>query len=71
MVLNELLRDRERLAKRSRSIAFVRDFRNEVKPDQLARFAYVSPDQLNLILNAIDAHPDWDDEQIAESVDFE
>ena len=71
MVLNELLRDRERLAKRSRSVAFVRDFRDEVQQDQLARFAYISPEQLNLILNAIDTHPDWDDEQIAESVDFE
>lgn len=26
---------------------------------------------LKTVLDAIDAHPDWDDEQVAENVDFE
>ena len=71
MVLNEMIRSRERLAEHRRSIAQVRAFRNELQMDQLARFTFISPEALKSILDAIDAHPDWDDEQIAENVDFE
>ena len=71
MVLNELLRDRERLGERRRSIAQVRKFRSRLAEDELAEFCFVSPEQLEAIMDTIDAHPDWDDEQIAESVDLD
>ena len=71
MVLNEMLRERERFGKRTRSIAQVRAFRKEFQPEQLARFVFITPDELDSILNTMDAHPDWDDEKIAETVDFE
>ena len=71
MVLNEMIRSRERLAEHRRSIAQVRAFRNELQMDQLARFTFISPEALKSILDTIDAHPDWDDEQVAENVDFE
>ena len=71
MVLNELFRQHERLGRCERSVAQVRAFRNEFQPEQLARIAFVSPELLTAILNAIDAHPDWDDEQVAENVDFD
>ncbi len=71
MVLNEMIKNGERLAEHRRSIAQVRAFRNELQMDQLARFTFISPETLKSILEAIDAHPDWDDEQVAENVDFE
>ena len=71
MVLNEMLRDSKRLGEYKGRVAQVRAFRNEFQPEQLARFVFVSPELLSSILNTIDAHPDWDDEQIAENVDFD
>lgn len=71
MVMNELIRSRERLAEHRRSVASVRQFRNEFKPEQLAKISFVSMEMLKVIQDAIDAHPDWDDEQIAENVEFE
>lgn len=70
MVLNEMIKSRERLAEHRRSIAQVRAFRNELQMDQLARFAFISQEALKSILDAIDTHPEWDDEQVAENVDF-
>ena len=71
MVLIERDRANQRLAERRRSVAQVRAFRNEIQPDQLARFVFISPELLKTILDTIDAHPDWDDETVAENVDFE
>ena len=51
-------------------VAQVRKFRNRYNPDELAEICFVSPEVLIVILDTIDAHPDWDDEQIAENVDF-
>ena len=71
MVLNEMLRANRRLGEHKRSVAQVRAFRDEFQAEQLARIAFVTPELLKAILDAIDAHPDWDDERIAESVDFD
>ena len=71
MVLNEMMRERERFGERRRSVAQVRKFRNRFASEELAEICFVSPEILNAILDAIDTHPDWDDETIAENVDFE
>ena len=71
MVLNELLRENVRLGERRRSVAQVRKFRDRFDTDELAEICFVSPELLRTILDTIDAHPDWDDEQVAEYVDFE
>ena len=71
MVLVERDRANRRLGEYKRSVSQVRAFRDEFQPEQLARIAFVSPELLKSILDAIDAHPDWDDERIAESVDFD
>ena len=70
MVFNELLRERERLGQYADRVAHVRAFRSEFQPEQLARISFVTPELLTSILNAIDAHPDWDDVKVAENVDF-
>ena len=74
MRLNELMMENRRLGQRlgenKRSVTQIRDFRNKFQPETLATIAYVTPELLQVILNTIDAHPDWDDETVAEHVDF-
>ncbi len=71
MVMNELLRENRRLGQRERSVAQIRKFRNRFDPNELAEICFISPEILLKIQNAIDAHPDWDDETVAENVEFE
>ena len=71
MVLNELIGENRRLAQYQLRVAQVRKSRNRFTPEELAEIYLVSPKLLTSMLNAIDAHPDWDDEQIAENVEFE
>ena len=71
MVLAERDREKVRLGRCAERIAQVRAFRHEFQPEQLAKFVFVTPELLKAILDAIDAHPDWDDEQVAENVDFD
>ena len=71
MVLNELIRDNKRLGGYTRSVAQARKLRKRYAQDELAEICLVSPELLKTILDTIDTHPDWDDEQIAENVDFE
>ena len=70
MVLAERDRANRRLGERRRSVAQVRKFRNRFGADELAELYILSPTAVTMILDAIDAHPDWDDETIAENVDF-
>ena len=71
MVLNEMLLDNRRLGEYKGRVAMVRTFRDEFQPEQLTKIAYNNPELLASILDTIDAHPDWDDEQVAENVYFE
>ena len=71
MVLNEMIRSRERLAEHRRSVALIRKFRGRFDADELAEICFISPEALKMVMDAIDTHPDWDDEQVAENVDFE
>ena len=71
MVLNEMLKENQRLGENRRSVAQVRAFRHEFSPEQLSKITFFPPYVLKSVLDAIDTHPDWDDEKIAETVDFE
>ena len=71
MVLNEMLLDNRRLGEYKGRVAMVRAFRDEFQPEQLTKIAYNNPELLASILDTIDAHPDWDDEQVAENVYFD
>ena len=71
MVLVERDRANRRLGERRRSVAQARKFRGRFSADELAEICFVSPQLLKAILDAIDAHPDWDDETVAENVDFD
>ena len=71
MLLSEKLMESRRLGERRRSVAQARKFRGRFSADELAEICFVSPQLLKAILDAIDAHPDWDDETVAENVDFD
>ena len=71
MVLNEMLIESRRIGEHRRSVEQVRKFRNRFDAKELAEIYIIEPKAVKAILDAIDAHPDWDDEQIAENVDFE
>ena len=71
MVLVERDRDNRRLGECKRSVAQVRRARGRFSVDALADVYYLHMDTVKSILEAIDAHPDWDDETVAENVDFE
>ena len=71
MLLNEKLMEHRRLGEYKRSVTQARKFRKRFSADELAEICLVSPELLKAILDAIDAHPDWDDETVAENVDFE
>ena len=71
MVLAERDRNSRRLGERTKSVSLVRRSRNRFNADELASVYYIDLKAVQAILDAIDAHPDWDDEQVAENVDFE
>ena len=71
MVLNEMLRENRRLGEYKRSVAQVRKLRNRFEAEELAEICLITPELLKLVMDAIDAHPDWDDEQVVENVDFD
>lgn len=71
MVLNEMLLDNKRLGRYTERVAMVRNFRKRFDKQMLTEIAYNRPELLESILNTMDAHPDWDDEQVAENVYFD
>ena len=71
MVLLERDRANRRLGRNAGSVAQVRKFRNRYDSDELAEIYIIRPEVVKAILNTLDAHPDWDDEQVAENIDFE
>ena len=71
MVLMERDRAKERLGERKFKVALVRTYRNEFSPEQLIKITFFTPDMLQTVLATIDAHPDWDDEEIVERLDFD
>ena len=71
MVLIERDRENVRLGERRRSVASVRRFRTLLAPEDLSEICDNNSVMLEEILTAIDTHPDWDDEKIAENLDFD
>ena len=70
MVLVERDRENRRLGERRRSVAQVRNSRNIIDKGTLSMILMIHPHTLQEILDTIDAHPNWSDEQVAESVEF-
>ena len=71
MVLAERDREKMRLGEYRGKVSLVRRSRDRFKADDLASIYYIDLETVKTILDTIDAHPDWDDETVAENVDFE
>ncbi|MBR3570911.1 MAG: Rpn family recombination-promoting nuclease/putative transposase [Oscillibacter sp.] len=71
MLISEKLMESERLGRHAERVAHARKFRGRFGADELAEICFVTPQLLQTILDAIDAHPDWDDREVAENVDFD
>ena len=72
MVLVERDWRNKRLGEFRGKVAQVRNSRHSgVDSKTLLGILMLHPKIYQAILDAIDAHPDWDDEQVAESIDFE
>ena len=63
--------EKMRLGEYKRSVAQARNSRYRVDPETLSGILMIHPKTLQAILDTIDAHPDWDDEEVAEHIDFE
>lgn len=71
MVLNEMLKENRRMGNYMGKVAMARNSRYSVDKGTLSLVLMIHPHTLQSILDTIDAHPDWDDEKIAETIDFE
>ena len=70
MVMMERDRNNIDLGKYAEKVAIIRGFGSESvdAKDKLAKTLRIQPQTVTLILNRIDAHPDWDDEEVAEDI---
>ena len=68
MRLMERDREKIRLGEYKGRVSMVRELRNQTSKQTLIKICYDNPELLQTIFDAIDANPDWDDEQIAEHV---
>lgn len=71
MVLIERDREKVRLGGYVKTVAAVRRGRGKYPPEAIADLMMVDLDTVDSISAAIDAHPEWDDEEVAESLDFD
>lgn len=70
MVMVERDRANRRLGGNMKTVAQIRQNRKELTTDAMARYMLVNPVVVKAIIEAIDTHPDWDDEEVAENIDF-
>ena len=71
MRLMERDREKMQLGEYRGKVSQVRMSRNRFNVDELASIYYINIAAVRAILDTIDKHPDWDDEQIAETVNFD
>ena len=71
MVMVERDREKMRLGGNMRTVAQVRRNRTDFSQDTMAKFMMVDPIVVSAIITTIDAHPEWNDEEVAENVEFD
>ena len=70
MVLNELIRENRRLGRYTEKVASIRQSRGKIPTELIAEIVTIQPAMVDTIISIIDAHPEWDDEEVAENLDF-
>ena len=71
MVMNELVRESRRMGGYAVKVGQIRKNRNRFRRDELADIVIASPETVTSIITLIDAHPEWNDEEVAENVEFD
>ena len=71
MVLMERDRENRRMGRYDQTVTVARRGREIYSSEAIANLMKVDPEIIEDIFSAIDAHPDWDDEEIAEYLDFD
>ena len=71
MVLLERDMENKRLGRHCQTVSAVRRGREKYSAEAIADLMMVTPATVNMILSAIDAHPEWNDEEVAENLDFD
>lgn len=70
MLLVERDRLNRKIGERSGLVRVARQNRFRFSVEKLPAICTISSEDLKSIYDAIDAHPDWDDEDVAENVVF-
>ena len=68
MLYNELVRDNRVIGKLVHTVSAVRKHRNRFHGDELADIVLASPEDTEMILEALNQNPELDDEEIAEKL---
>ena len=71
MVMNELVRESRRMGGYAVKVGQIRKNRHRFCSDELADIVIANPDTVATIITLIDAHPEWNDEEVAERVEFD
>ena len=71
MVLMERDREKVRLGRYCEKVAAIRRGKGKFSSESIAELMMIAPATVDNISAAIDAHPEWDDEEVAESLDFD
>ena len=70
MLLMERDREKMLLGEYKDKVAVIREGRDVMPPELMARVLKISIEAVDEISAAIDAHPEWDDEEVAENLFF-
>ena len=68
MLLQEAFAQREALAVNTNNVMLIRRNMNHMGIADLSRILFVSADNCKSVIDTINAHPDWDDERVAEEI---
>ena len=70
MLLMEAYAMKEETGRHMNTVSLIRDMINELPVDKMARYFKVSEQDCSAVLDCIREHPDWNDRQVAEEIDW-
>ena len=68
MLLQEAFAREKRIGEYKNSVMLIRRNMNHMGIADLSRILFVSADNCKSVIDTINAHPDWDDERVAEEI---
>ena len=71
MLLREAYARERRMGRYETLVSLIRKSMNRLPPTLLADYVDVKPEDCISVIQCIKTHPDWDNDQIAEEIDWE